>query len=684
MEQALRIGVLPRKDVVESVPDEILPRPELVVEVVLGVVPDLALERLDVDVGVPPLHDERPPHRLGMPHVVLPEEELAAKVRDLDPVHVRHDDPAALSRPDAHERHALEVLAPERTAPHEEDALVRAAALEVLPHDRDLVVVPRPEEGADVRRACVRGEARLLVVYPLVDGCEAGRGLEDLLRGRAAEVGAESRELRREEAGVPRYPPLVEVPSVAGGEAVLDRLGAARPLDSLPPRRDLAGDLDHVRRVGVVVQARPVAFPLSELERRRDGEVDLHPPSVLPVLAPKHLWHGRPLERLGERPVLFDDHRALLVQQPARDVPREDVGGPVPPGRIEEGPAVLVVEDEGEPVEDRDRPDREPPPLVGGVLVEPRPVELVLPLEVGHDRRRGHPERGPEGHPPRVDLGRRGTRDGHPPHRDAHPVQSLHPPPHVVEYDHVAVLESVLRLGRRRDDHGRPVLGPRDPEQGGLRADDLQVRHGEGLRRLARGVRDLVPRSEVREDRRRDAVRRGQDELDVASPGGLVDPDEVRPGEEPRHHHGRVPRDVAVRRQGVEDVHLAVRVERPELGHARLREGPARPDVAGGHVEVRAAVGLGADLGVPDRDGADVAQDQVLGRLDSRAGAAEDQDAQVLDPGDRLAAEGCPLAVDPLLLLVHGRAGGLEPVAPVDRRHVVSSIPGALVAAACW
>ena len=120
-EDAARVDVESRLDVVQGVDDDVQALPEVVVEGALGRRRDAVLERRGVELRVHLRHRLDRRARLRVADVVVAEEELAGEVRLLDDVVVGDGELAARPARDAHQREVLEELAAERARSDEED-----------------------------------------------------------------------------------------------------------------------------------------------------------------------------------------------------------------------------------------------------------------------------------------------------------------------------------------------------------------------------------------------------------------------------------------------------------------------------------------------------------------------------------------------------------------------------------
>ena len=223
----------------------------------------------------------------------------------------------------------------------------------------------------------------------------------------------------------------------------------------------------------------------------------------------------------------------------------------------------------------------------------------------------------------------------------------------------------MLGLSHSHNHHLLSLLQSMDVQKLRLAVDDLNIGHSQGLSRFASGIRNLMSGTKVTKDRGRYAVIGGQDEGDAIGPGRFIDAKQIGLGHEGKagYHNGskgtaspqhiltkkEVIGNTAVRRM---NIHPAEGIET-----AKLREGGIGLTHSVGHVRVRhikvgATISSTARRGIPDLHPTDVGKDEILGRLDADAATANDQDIQILESGDCIAAECRLLTIDTLGLMI--------------------------------
>ena len=223
----------------------------------------------------------------------------------------------------------------------------------------------------------------------------------------------------------------------------------------------------------------------------------------------------------------------------------------------------------------------------------------------------------------------------------------------------------MLGLGDSHNHNLLALLQAMDIQKSRLAVDNLNIGHRQGLSRLAGGIGNFMLGTKVTKDRGRHAVIGGQDEGDAIGPGRFIDPKQIRLGHEGKaghHNSGKgtasaqyiLTKDVLVGNTiiGRVDIHPTEGIET-----AQLRQGGIGPSHAAGHVrigyiKVGAPIGRAARRRIPDLHPTEIGEDEILGRLDANSTAPDDQDVQILESGDGIAAECCLLTIDALGLMI--------------------------------
>ena len=181
----LLINVESCLDVVDGIDYEVEALPEFVIEDTLSRRVNVGGVGLNFEVWVENLCNTAGSLRLGRANIVLSEEELAIKVRNLDIIVVSAVDLALWSATDSHQCEGLDVLAAKCARSHHERIDITQLSLDISSQYFDLVIVSGVH-GLSVNLALGK-DLENLVVKPLLQGSVFTSVLDDFLGDDTAE-----------------------------------------------------------------------------------------------------------------------------------------------------------------------------------------------------------------------------------------------------------------------------------------------------------------------------------------------------------------------------------------------------------------------------------------------------------------------------------------------------------------
>ena len=152
------------------------------------------------------------------------------------------------------------------------------------------------------------------MMNPLIDGSELSRLLDNLLSYSTTKIGTKTGELCLKESGKTTDTVRIQITVIPRGESPRHRLSPTRTIRSLPGLRDALGQLYHLFRIGIVVDARPLALGIVEVQNSRNAQMNINPLASLPLFTSKHLRDRSRLESLGQRTIFLHNGRANLIQ----------------------------------------------------------------------------------------------------------------------------------------------------------------------------------------------------------------------------------------------------------------------------------------------------------------------------------------------------------------------------------
>ena len=152
------------------------------------------------------------------------------------------------------------------------------------------------------------------MMNPLVDGSELSRLLDNLLSYSTTKVGTQTGELCLKESGKTTDTVRIHITVIPRGESPRHRLSPARTIRSLPGLRDALGQLYHLSRIGFVMDARPLALGIVEVQNSCNAQMNINTLASLPLFTSKHLRDRSRLESLSQRTIFLHNGRANLIQ----------------------------------------------------------------------------------------------------------------------------------------------------------------------------------------------------------------------------------------------------------------------------------------------------------------------------------------------------------------------------------